>query len=245
MNAKEALKKLEALGTDQNRKVYARHGVRPPAFGVSYAGQRQLAKEIGRDAEVARALWASGNHDARVLATMVADPAALSRKELEAMAKDLANYVLTDAFSTVVADGPHAHALATKWIRSQDEWVSSAGWNVLCRLASGEHAFAAGELEDLLETIEGAIHDAPNRTRYAMNGALIAIGTRGGALEKAAVAAARRIGAVDVDHGETGCKTPDAVTYIPKAAAHRAGKAAKAGARKAAKKKAKKTASRR
>ena len=54
-----------------------------------------------------------------------------------------------------------------------------------------------------------------------MNNALIAIGTRSDALEEAALAAARRIGPVLVDHGQTSCKTPDALTYLPKARAHR------------------------
>jgi hypothetical protein len=43
------------------------------------------------------------------------------------------------------------------------------------------------------------------------------------------MAVAKAIGKVDVDHGETGCVTPDAVGYIAKLVAHKAGK--KAGAR--------------
>jgi hypothetical protein len=49
-----------------------------------------------------------------------------------------------------------------------------------------------------------------------MNMALIAIGLRSPALRKAATEAARRIGPVEVDHGDTGCKTPDAIAYIAK-----------------------------
>jgi|SRR5829696_7030149 len=56
---------------------------------------------------------------------------------------------------------------------------------------------------------------------YEMNGALIAIGIRNPALEKKAIAAAERIGKVEVDHGETGCKTPDAVPYIRQAVERR------------------------
>jgi len=52
--------------------------------------------------------------------------------------------------------------------------------------------------------------------RNAMNNALIAIGIRNPHLEKKAIAAAQKIGKVEVDHGETGCKTPDAIPYIQK-----------------------------
>ena len=75
------------------------------------------------------------------------------------------------------------------------------------------------ELEDYLDTIESRIHGSRNRTRYSMNSALIAIGIRSPRLERKAQAAARRIGEVQVDHGETGCKTPDAAAYIEKAVA--------------------------
>jgi len=46
--------------------------------------------------------------------------------------------------------------------------------------------------------------------------ALITIGGRDAALRKLATAAAKRIGVVEVDHGDTACATPDAVTYIAK-----------------------------
>ncbi len=70
--------------------------------------------------------------------------------------------------------------------------------------------------EQCLETIEREIHSRKNRVRDAMNNALIAIGIRNSELENLALAAAQRIGKVEVDHGETGCKTPDAAEYIRK-----------------------------
>ena len=71
--------------------------------------------------------------------------------------------------------------------------------------------------ERFLSTIESDLHGSPNRVRHEMNSALIAIGIRNPALEEKALAAAARIGKVKVDHGETGCKTPEAAGYIKKA----------------------------
>jgi len=226
MDAKQVLKELESLGTAQNRKVYARHGVTGAAFGVSYANLYKLARRIKTDHELALALWKSGNHDARVLATMVCDGARLDAKTLDAWLKDCANYVVADAFAGAAAGSPPAKKRMETWIRSRDEWVSSAGWSVLARLAERPDVVSDAELGGHLATIEKRIHAAPNRTRYAMNTALIAIGLRSPALQKRALAAAKRIGRVEVDHGETGCKTPDAATYIVKAAAHRSKRAA-------------------
>ena len=77
-----------------------------------------------------------------------------------------------------------------------------------------------------IERIEREIQGERNRVRHAMNGALIAIGLRSEALRARAVAASRRIGTVVVDHGETGCKTPNAEDYIARALAHKARKRA-------------------
>jgi len=221
MNKTEALKQLRAMGTAQYRKVYARHGVVGPSFGVSYANLGKLKKSIGVDHELARALWASGNHDARVLATMIADPEAVTATDLDTWARQLDSYPLTDAFSNLAASSPLASKRVAMWTGSKQEWESSAGWILVARLALADGALPDSVCEKHLKTIESKIHKAPNRTRYAMNGALIAIGMRSAALGKEATAAAKRIGKVEVDHGETGCKTPDAATYIQKAAARK------------------------
>lgn len=80
-----------------------------------------------------------------------------------------------------------------------------------------------------LAEIESDIHGSPNRVRHAMNQALICIGVRNNALRKKALAVAKRIGKVEVDHGETGCKTPDAASYIDNTLAHRERKSAQRG----------------
>lgn len=81
--------------------------------------------------------------------------------------------------------------------------------------------------EPYLEIIARDIHTRQNRVRYSMNTALIGIGTRSDALEKKAIAIAEQIGPVDVDHGETGCKTPDAASYIRKTRERQRAKASK------------------
>ncbi|HEY8376326.1 MAG TPA: hypothetical protein VIK91_07555, partial [Nannocystis sp.] len=87
----------------------------------------------------------------------------------------------------------------------------------------------------LVARIERELHEAPNWVREAMNRALIGIGARSDALAELALAAARRIGPVAVDHGDTCCETPDAILYIPKAREHRAKQEAKTAAKKSSK----------
>ncbi len=227
MTCTEAMARLKMLGTAQNRKVYGRHGAIGPMFGVSYANLSKLQNRIKVDHGLALGLWATKNHDARVLATKIADPARLTVSQAEAWVKDCGDHVITAALAGLVARSPIAQKRMEKWTRSRDEWVSATGWSVLSYLAGEGSSLSSAYLAPLIGIIEKKIHAAPNRTRYSMNNALISIGALSPALQKKAMAAAGRIGKVKVDHGETGCKTPDAAGYILKTVAHRKKKASK------------------
>ncbi len=220
--AEEILHELAGLGSEQTRKTYRRHGVGDNQYGVSYAHLGALKKRIKQDHALAQQLWASGNHDARILATMIADPAQMDEPLLDAWAASLQNYVETDAFAGLAGASPAARPFTDHWTTSDEEWPGSAGWQVLGQLALHDPALPDSYFTPYLATIERTIHSRKNRVRHAMNGAVIAIGTRNPALEAAALAVAAAIGPVRVDHGQTGCKTPDAATYIRKTLTRRA-----------------------
>ena len=221
MNVQEALDTLRSLGTEQNRKIYRRHGAGEDVYGVSFAHLKDLKKKIKTDHELAVALWESGNHDARVLAGMIADPRRLDAETLDAWVKGLRNYVETDALGDLAARAPHARETMARWMASDAEWIASTGWRILTNVARDGDSLPDEYFERFLATIERDIHGSPNRVRHQMNGALIAIGIRNPALQKKAEAAAARIGKVEVDHGETDCKTPEAIGYIRKAVARK------------------------
>jgi len=227
MTAKAILSELEALGSAQTRKIYKRHGIGDNQYGVSYANLKTLKKKIKVDHDAARQLWATGNHDARILATMIADPKQVDESLLDAWADDLSNYVTTDAFSGFASKTAFVQQKMEQWTGSDDEWKGQTGWSLLAYLAMNDTSLPDDFFSPYLAIIAQNIHNRKNRVRYAMNNALIAIGTRSDALEKKAVAVAEQIGTVDVDHGETGCKTPDAAAYIRKSRERKKARASK------------------
>ncbi len=222
MQLAEAMAALEAAGTEQNRKIYRRHGMPDPLFGVSFAVFGKLQKSIKRDQALADALWATGNGDARLLASMIADPAAAP---LERWAAALDNYFSTDIFvKHVAAPAPGAWERARTWIDADGEWIERAGWSTLTHLAMGKLPIADDEWLAFLPRIERAVQGAKNRVRDGMLGLVAAIGLRNEALRGPALAAAARIGHVEVDHGETSCETIDAAGMIERGWARKAGK---------------------
>lgn len=225
MTIKQALTALKKAGTAQNRKVYGNHGVTCAMFGVSFAELKKLKKQIGVDHELARQLWASGNHDARILACMTADAQAMTSGEIDTWSRQLDSYVLSDAFSSLVARSPHALKKFTGWRNRKNEWIAAVAWNILCHLAVDPDADLPDKFcQQQIELIQSEIHSRPNRTRHSMNQALIALGVRNDKLQKKAMAAAAVIGRVEVDHGQTSCKTPDAAAYILKTVAYQKSK---------------------
>jgi 3-methyladenine DNA glycosylase AlkD len=216
ITASQTLAELEVLGSEQYRKTYKRHGVGDNVYGVSYADMKKLHKKLKVNHALAQALWSSGNHDARILATMIADPQQADEALLDKWASGLDNYVVTDALSTYVGKTPLSREKMEQWTRSSKEWMASAGWDLLGQLAMNDQTLPDDYFEKYLAIIERDIHHSKNRVRHAMNNALIAIGIRNAALERQATSAAQRIGKVVVDHGQTNCKTPDAIAYIKK-----------------------------
>ena len=226
-NFSAVMAELEAVGTAQNRKVYARHGAAEPVFGVSYAELGRIAKPIKTDHALAVELWDSGNHDARVLALRVADPAVVDEPLAGRWLRDVDNYILAEGLGGLCAQSPPARELSDAWRDSPAEWTASTGWFIVTCTAENPDVWSAAELRGLVGQIEGEIGERPNRVRHEMNGALIVIALRDAGLRRAVLAAVARIGPVKVDHGQTGCKTPDVAPYVERTLAHRAAKAAR------------------
>lgn len=215
MNINYVLDELKKMGTAQNAKIYKRHGAGNNLYGVSFSDLKIFKNRIKNDQELAEKLWKTENVDARSLATMIAEPENFTRTKLDRWLFDISYYMLIDLYvANVVSNSKFAKIKMEQWIESRDEWVSRAGWQLLTHLAMGKFGLPNIYFTPFLKLIPSEIQKAPNRTRDAMNNALIAIGLRNDFLEKRALSVAGKIGPVEVDLGETHCKTPSATEYI-------------------------------
>ena len=228
----EAMAALEAAGTEQTRSTYLRHGASEPLFGVKFGDLRPLAKRIGTDHALAEALWASGNTDARLLACMVADPAAVSEDELDAWLADIDTYFLVDVFVAEIASKtPGRRARAERWIASDRDRTAQAGWDLMNFVALSDDDVPDDYFEVQLELIRARIDDYGNWTRRSASNTITGIGLRNDELEAAARQTAKDIGQVEFDPGPTSCVMPDPIEYLEKTKAYRARQAEKRAAK--------------
>jgi 3-methyladenine DNA glycosylase AlkD len=221
---------LKKKGTDKTRKIYARHGMATDdMFGVSMADLKIIAKTIKGQQDIACELYRTGNLDAMYLAGMVADGSKLTPEELNAWAESAPNLQMISEYTVpwVTVENPQGRDLALRWIKSKKEHVACSGWCTYSGLVATkpDDALDLAEIEGLLGTVVKGIKTAQNRVRHTMNGFVIAVGSYVKPLLKQAKAAAKEIGVVTFDLGDTACNVPLATAYIAKIeAAGRVGK---------------------
>jgi 3-methyladenine DNA glycosylase AlkD len=217
MTAKEILATLKKAGKAQTAAIYKRHGSGNNVFGTLTSEIAKLQKKIKVDHALAMELWQTANAEARILALQVADAAKLTLADAERMVKDGPVRFVDSYLSGLLARSPVAEKTMGAWMTSLEESRREIGYGIFgARLRADPASVSDADAAKVLARIEKEIHRSPNWARRAMNSALIAIGVYKPALRKKVIEAAKRIGKVEVDHGETGCKTPDAVPYIEK-----------------------------
>jgi hypothetical protein len=232
MTYAEAMSALQDKGSEQTRKTYRRHGASDPMFGVKFGDLRPLGKKVGTDHALAEQLWMSGNADARLLACMVADPAAISEAELDTWLEDIDTYFLVDVFVAEVASKTLGRRdRAERWIASDRDRTSQAGWDLMNFVALHDEDVPDAYFEGQLDLIAQRINSYGNWTRRSASNVITGIGLRNGALEADARATAGEIGHVEFDPGQTSCVMPDPIEYLEKTKAYRAKQAAKRAAK--------------
>jgi 3-methyladenine DNA glycosylase AlkD len=214
MNLMEAMEQLEAFGSEQTRKTWCRHGAAEPMFGVKFGDLAKLQKRIKVDHALAAELWRTGNHDARLLACMVADAAAITEKELKTWASEVKDSSTAEALAALASRTPMAAKIREVWLA--DSKMRRAGWSMVGHCAKEGVSIDEPTALGYLKRIEADIHGAENWTRRTMMYVLIGIGGRSTTARKAAEAAIKRIGPVAFDPGNTACEFPDAIPYIAK-----------------------------
>src|SRR5437899_12111413 len=142
----------------------------------------------------------------------------MTKKDLQRWAEKACPPLAGSTVAWVTAGSPHGWEMARQWIDSEKEVVATAGWATLSSLVAlkPDAGLDLPALKGLLQRVEKTIHKAPNETRSAMNGFVIAAGSYVQPLTQFAKQVGERIGNVEVDVGETSCKVPFAPDYIAK-----------------------------
>jgi 3-methyladenine DNA glycosylase AlkD len=191
----EVLQIIRSLGTPENVAGMARFGINTQnAFGVGVTVLRGVAKKIGRDHDLALKLWDNGSREARIVASLIADPAAVTRVQMERWVRDLDSWDVCDGCCMdLFRKTPFAWDKALQWSARKPEFVKRAGFALMATLAVHDKSAANGKFLALLPAIERESSDGRNFVKKAVNWALRQIGKRNPVLRKAALRTAARL----------------------------------------------------
>ncbi|HEY0864023.1 MAG TPA: DNA alkylation repair protein [Lacunisphaera sp.] len=219
MKLKEVMAALKARGSESIRRILMKHGAPASLLGVRIGDMKPIAKRIKGDQALALELYATGIGDAQYLAAMVADGRRMTARELQSWARTASWDMISGfAIAWVASENPAGYRLACKWIDSKNEHMARAGWSTLGAIAATvpDADLPVAHYGRLLDRVARELPKAPDSVRYQMNSFVIMVGTYVAPLGAKAVATARKLGRVTVDMGDTGCKVPEAVSYIMK-----------------------------
>ena len=216
---KQVMAELKTKGNERTLAIVQRLGAPSNTFGVTAADLKVIAKKIKGNQKLACELYETGNGDAMYLAGLVADGSQMSKKQLQSWVK-AADWIWLSEYTVawVAAESPHARDLALKWMDSKTESIATSGWSTYAGIVANrpDEDLDLAEIKELLDRVVKKIDLASNRVRYTMNGFVIAVGSYVQPLLKHAKVAAKTIGTVSVDMGDTACKVPNAKEYIQK-----------------------------
>jgi 3-methyladenine DNA glycosylase AlkD len=189
------------------------------SYGIGLTRLRQLAKRIGRNRELAHALWKTDVYEARVLALLVDDPARITREQVEKQVEELAGGMLAHVFAScdaTLAKTSFVVELADQWLRSDDLVRRECGYGLLYEVSkfSGRKAPSEAFFLAHVERIARTIGKETEKVRMAMGAALMGIGKRSAVLNQAALKVARDVGPIEFTTAGGQCEPFDVVKHL-------------------------------
>lgn len=182
-------------------------------FGLNFSRVQNVAKSIKNDPCLADELYASSNHDLKVLATYIDDGGSYTRDELNKRATQLYLSPFAEKFChQVMAKSPHAVHFIDEWSNCEIGDFKCYAYFTLAEVAKQKNNLSDEFYSRHLTEIARRIHLEPDTVKEAMQSALLSIGCRDKTLKNQSYKVANAIGKIDFEDG----KAIDAVDKLDK-----------------------------
>lgn len=193
----------------QNKK----NGAHDNQFGVKLGDIRKVADTIKSNHELAKALWETGNVEARLLSTLIIVPKLLSTDELDSMVRsERFTQVIDWLYAYVIKEYPGREILRENWLLSDAPMTLRLGWS----LTSGRIARSPEGLDipAILDRLEKEMPGAASEVQWTMNSALAQIGINHPAYRERAIDIGEHLGIYRDYPVSKGCTSPFAPIWI-------------------------------
>jgi 3-methyladenine DNA glycosylase AlkD len=197
--AAEVLDSLRRLADPKRLEGMARFGIDTrTALGVTVTELRTLARRLERDHALAAELWKSGIHEARILASIVDEPDAVTERQMESWVREFDSWDLCDQVCMNLFDRTRfAFDKALEWSAREPEFEKRAGFALMATAAVHRRDVPDRAFHAFLPRIQDEATDDRNYVKKAVSWALRQIGKRSAGLHARAIVTAHRIEAID------------------------------------------------
>jgi 3-methyladenine DNA glycosylase AlkD len=199
MTADKIIKRIELLENPENVAGMKRFGITAKkAFGVSAPVLKGIAKEVKKQTEdrhkLASELWASGIHEARIIAYLIDDAGQVTEAQMDAWAADFDNWAICDGTcGHLFCKTEFAYRKVFQWSAREEEFIKRAGIVLIAWLAVHDKKADEKKIAQFLPVLEKHAGDERNFIKKAVNWSLRQIGKRNLNLNKLAVETAEKI----------------------------------------------------
>src|SRR5262249_18932684 len=130
------LEQLKAKANPDNLDGMARFGMAiDKRLGVSVPVMRQIAKQAGKNHQLALKLWRTGYAEARIVATMIAEPQQLTDEQVESWVKQINSWDVCDQLCmNLLWKAPFARRKVREWANREEEYVKRAAYALIACL---------------------------------------------------------------------------------------------------------------
>jgi 3-methyladenine DNA glycosylase AlkD len=198
-DAGKILRQLKSLGNEKNLAGMARFGIATDkAFGIKHPELKQIARQYRKDHVLALALWDSGYHEARLLATLIDDPKQVTEAQADAWVEDINSWDICDGFTGSLIDKtPFAYRKAVQWANRKEEFVRRAGFALMAWLPVHDKKAPDEKFDKFFDLMLKHAIDERNFVKKAVNWALRQTGKRNLSLNRRAIKVAKKIATQD------------------------------------------------
>lgn len=216
MKKQDILDFLEENKDERGIKHWENAGVNGmSSVGIGVTKLKAFAKKVGKNHKLALELWDEAIFESKTLSTLIDDPKAISRAQINRQVKDVGFWMLSHAYCNyLLIKYPGINNLAEEWNKSTDVLEKRCGFQLYYQIAKNDKELPDEYFSPLIERIEKELQQQENFVKDAMNNALWSIGMRSKELNKKCISAANNIGKVEVDYGQNSCEAINVTAHL-------------------------------
>ncbi len=215
MTKKEVYQLLQDYQNDRGMQHWAKNPFLDwTSFGIGLTQLKKIAKQIGKNHELALELWPEKNFDIKNISLLIEEPKKVDQSQIEAMVDDVSMWMLSHVFVQVLfSKVPFAKNLAEDWRQCHDDVKRRIGYSFLYYYVKDKKVLDTYFIP-ILNVIANNLQSEENLVKDAMNNALLAIGSRSKDLHRLTLPIAKSLGPVKVDYGDNSCQAVDVVKHL-------------------------------